>query len=208
MNQALVDRYQAQIAGVLSCYDRVVVTGTLPHICYPEGMTRYLHGCEVPIFEFPAFAQTLRDRLRERAEKLAAEAGIAVEYIGHRGVRKEEVVARVLRERGDHPGLVHVLSAIEGCTYYSRGATSRPVWFRCGGARANACTSISISSTRCSAWCMCGCRPGRRSACSSASMATTGWRANRWPRGSATPCWTTPSAGSTTGAARSNWPTA
>jgi len=93
MSQALVDRYQAQIAGVLSCYDRVVVTGTLPHICYPEGMTRYLHGCEVPIFEFPAFAQTLRDRLRERAEKLAAEAGIAVEYIGHRGVRKEEVVA-------------------------------------------------------------------------------------------------------------------
>jgi len=118
MSQPLVERYKAQIAGTLSCYDRVVVTGTLPHICYPEGMTHYLHTHDIPIFEFPAFAEGLRERVRERAEVLAAEAGIAIEYISHRGIRKEEVVARVLRQRGEHPGLVHVISAIEGCTCY------------------------------------------------------------------------------------------
>src|SRR5260370_1358876 len=30
----LTERYAAQIAGVLSCYHRVVITGTLPGVCY------------------------------------------------------------------------------------------------------------------------------------------------------------------------------
>src|ERR1019366_9108460 len=30
MSQPLVERYQPQIAGTLSCYDRVVIAGTLP----------------------------------------------------------------------------------------------------------------------------------------------------------------------------------
>ena len=30
MTSALEDRYDDRIAGVLSCYDRVVITGTLP----------------------------------------------------------------------------------------------------------------------------------------------------------------------------------
>jgi hypothetical protein len=33
MTRALVDRYDDRIAGVLSCYDRVVITGTLPRVC-------------------------------------------------------------------------------------------------------------------------------------------------------------------------------
>jgi len=40
----LTDRYAAQIAGVVSCYDRIVIMGTLPGVCYAEGMATYLHG--------------------------------------------------------------------------------------------------------------------------------------------------------------------
>ena len=40
MTQALTERYAERIAGVLSCYDRLVITGTLPTVCYAEGMTR------------------------------------------------------------------------------------------------------------------------------------------------------------------------
>jgi hypothetical protein len=31
-----VERYQDQIADVLNCFDRVVITGTLPEICHAE----------------------------------------------------------------------------------------------------------------------------------------------------------------------------
>ena len=110
MSQSLVERYDERIAGVLSCYDRVVITGTLPGVCYAEGMTRFLHANGVRIFDYPQFAMTLRDRVRERAASLAADAGVTIEHIGKTHIRKEDVVARVLEQRGDRPGLVgHVI---------------------------------------------------------------------------------------------------
>jgi hypothetical protein len=118
MSQSLTERYDERIAGVLSCYDRVVITGTVPVICYAEGMTRFLYAKGIRIFDYPQFAQTLRDRVRDGAASLAANAGIAIEHIARSHIRKEEVVARVLEQRGDHPGLVHVLSAMEACDSY------------------------------------------------------------------------------------------
>ena len=118
MSSALVERYADRIAGVLSCYDRVVITGTLPTVCYAEGMTRFLYATGVRIFDYPQFAMTLRDRVRDRAASVAAEAGIAIEHIAKSHVRKEAVVAQVLERRGDHPGLVHVISAMEACDAY------------------------------------------------------------------------------------------
>jgi len=49
---------------------------------------------------------------------LAAEAGVTIEHIAKSYIRKEEVVAWVLEQRGDHPGLVHVISAMEACEAY------------------------------------------------------------------------------------------
>jgi len=114
----LVDRYDERIAGVLSCYDRVVITGTLPTVCYADGMTRFLYSNHVRIFDYAKFAEPLRDRVREQAALLAAEAGIAIEHIAKSHIRKEAVVAQVLERRGEHPGLVHVISAMEACDTY------------------------------------------------------------------------------------------
>src|SRR5277367_6757968 len=100
MSQSLTERYDDRIAGVLSCYDRVVITGTLPTVCYAEGMTRFLYATGVRVFDYPGFAMTLRDRVRERAASVAAEAGVAIEHIAKGHVRKEAVVAKVLERRG------------------------------------------------------------------------------------------------------------
>ena len=118
MSRSLTERYDAQIAGVLSCYDRVVITGTLPAICYAEGMTRFLYAVGIKIFDYPAFAQTLRDRVRDAAVSLAAGAGVTIEHIAKTHIRKEAVVQRVLEQRGEHPGLVHIISAMEACDAY------------------------------------------------------------------------------------------
>jgi hypothetical protein len=94
---------------VWSCYDRVVITGMLPTVCYAEGMTRFLHASGIRIFDYPAFAQTLRDRVRDGAAALAA-TGATIEHLAKSHIRKEEVVQRVLKQRGDHPGLVHIMT--------------------------------------------------------------------------------------------------
>ena len=72
MTPLLTDRYRDRLAGVLSCYDRIVITGTLPGACFAEGMTKLLRSKGIRIFDYPAFAATLRDRVREAAATVAA----------------------------------------------------------------------------------------------------------------------------------------
>jgi hypothetical protein len=114
----LTERYAPQIAGVLSCWDRVLIFGTLPKICYAEGMTSYLYERKIRIFDYPKFAEPFRNQLRENAERLAAEHRIAIEFVRKRNVRKEDLVQEILDKRGDHPGLVCILSTMEPCSSY------------------------------------------------------------------------------------------
>jgi len=39
---SLAERYAKQIASVLSCFDRITITSTLPGIYYADGMAGYL----------------------------------------------------------------------------------------------------------------------------------------------------------------------
>jgi hypothetical protein len=101
--------------GVLSCYDRILITGTLPGACYAGGMTSFLYSKGIRIFDYAKFAEPLRDRIRERAHQVCADAGVEIEHVRKSDIRKEERVARVLATRGDAPGLVPVISAMEAC---------------------------------------------------------------------------------------------
>ena len=44
MEIQLINRYKANLNGVLSCYDRILITGTLPGACYAKGMTSFLYS--------------------------------------------------------------------------------------------------------------------------------------------------------------------
>jgi hypothetical protein len=118
MPEGLVERHDERIAGVLSCYDRIVITGTLPSVCHARGMTAFLYANAIRIFDYPQFASRLRDEVRESAAKLADAAGVSIEHISRSHIRKEDVIAKVIARRGDHPGLVHVISAMEACGAY------------------------------------------------------------------------------------------
>jgi hypothetical protein len=117
--QLLSERRSDRIAGVLSCYDRMLIQGTLPGLCYAEGMTGYLYGHRVRIFDYPRWAQPLREALRENAERLAAENGLEIEFIRRaKSFRKEDKIHQVLQQRGEHPGLVWIFSTLEPCSTY------------------------------------------------------------------------------------------
>jgi hypothetical protein len=118
LKRLLTERYRERLSGVLSCYDRIIITGTLPGACYAQGMTAFLSARQIRIFDYARFAEPLRDRVRERAAELAGTAGLTIEHIAKNHIRKEDIVAKVLAARGDHPGLVHIISAMEACDSY------------------------------------------------------------------------------------------
>lgn len=115
---ALTDRYAANLYGVLSCYDRIIITGTLPGACYAGGMTSFLFSRGIRIFDYPRFTEPLRDRIRQRAQEVTEANGMHIEHVNKSHIRKEDLVAAVLAVRGDAPGLVHVISAMESCPSY------------------------------------------------------------------------------------------
>ena len=115
----LIERYGFQIQGVLSCYDRILIQGTLPGLCYAEGMTAFLNARKIRIFDYPRFAEPLRDQIRANAEALAQKHGLEIEFIRRiDSFRKEDRIQEILKERGRHPGLIHILSAMEACASY------------------------------------------------------------------------------------------
>jgi hypothetical protein len=117
--QLLTERRSDQIAGVLSCYDRMLIQGTLPGLCFAEGMTGYLYAHHIRVFDYVEWAQPLRETLRENAERLAAENALEIEFIRRpKSFRKEDKIHQVLKNRGDHPGLVWIFSAMEACSTY------------------------------------------------------------------------------------------
>jgi hypothetical protein len=112
---SLADRHAAKLCGVLSCFDRVVLKGMLPDIGYARAMGRELTRRGIRIFDYTHFAEPLREEIRENAERVAAEAGLEIEYIRKKTFRKDDRIKAILRERGEHPGLVHIFSAMEPC---------------------------------------------------------------------------------------------
>ncbi len=115
---SIVERHRDKVRGVISCFDRVILQGTLPGFCHANGMTSYLYAQNIRIFDYPRFAEPLRNEIRENAEKLARENGVEIEFVGKASFRKEERVQEILAQRGHHPGLVCILSAMESCTSY------------------------------------------------------------------------------------------
>lgn len=114
----LIERNDKNIVGVLSCYDRVVITGTLPGFGHSEGMTSYLRANGIRIFDYTKFAEPLRDQIRKNAERLAGQNGIEIQFLRKGNIRKETVVQGILAKRGNQPGLVCILSAMETCQSY------------------------------------------------------------------------------------------
>jgi len=42
-----------QIMVTISCYDRIIIQGTLPGWCFDSGMTSFLYSQSIRIFDFP-----------------------------------------------------------------------------------------------------------------------------------------------------------
>lgn len=114
----ITEQYRDEIRGVISCYDRIIVRGTVPGWCFAQGMTSFLFAKKIRIFDYPAWAESLREEIRENAHRIATENGMEIDHIREMNFRKENRIHDILTKRGNHPGLVHIFSAMEACRSY------------------------------------------------------------------------------------------
>src|SRR3972149_8414465 len=114
----LSEKYAEVLDGVLNCYDRIILTGSLQPFCYAKGMTGYLYPQGIRIFDYAEFAKPLRDDLRANAQAIAQAHGLSIEFLRGKKFRKEDRIRGILKKRGDQPGLVHIFAAMEPCASY------------------------------------------------------------------------------------------
>jgi len=134
----LLKRYADKIVGVLGCYDRVVLNGTLTAMAHPDAMAAVLRQDGIRYFDLRDYVEPLREQIRQNAEQVAAKHGLQIQFLPNSDTRKEELVAQILARRGALPGLVAIFSAMETCTTY------RP-WHD----KATGKTSLKFTSGRC-----------------------------------------------------------
>jgi hypothetical protein len=111
----LTERYADRIRGVLTCFDRIIITGTLPDICHADAMAIHLRVKGVRLFDFARWAEPLRDEIRNHAERVAQDNGLQIEFVRKKSFRQDDRIKQILAQRGSAPGLVHVFSVLEPC---------------------------------------------------------------------------------------------
>ena len=114
--ELLTERHKEQMAGVLSCHDRIIIQGTVPGWCYASGMTDYFYKHQLRIFDYPKWTEPMREELRANMERVAADNGICNEFVRSRkSFRKAHRVQEILGTRGEHAGGGGKLQGAEPC---------------------------------------------------------------------------------------------
>jgi hypothetical protein len=120
-----ITKHQAEIAGVLSGFDRMVFRGTLQSLSYPEGMKHYLWVNQVRLTDFGAHVQRVSERLKDACSAQADALRRPVQYLTSSADDKEALARAIAARDGIDEGLVCLLSCVEPCrtfeVYRNRG---------------------------------------------------------------------------------------
>lgn len=116
----LTEKYEADILGVLYCYDRLLINGVAGTFGYADGMTTFFNVNKYKIFDFAKIFTPVTEKIKENAEKIADKNSLKIEYIRKAGAfRKDDKISEIIKERGSHEGLVHIFSVLEMSDTYS-----------------------------------------------------------------------------------------
>jgi len=108
-------KYQSEIAGVLSGFDRLVFRGSLRKIAYVRGMKGYLWAQQVLLKDFGTYVQKISEQVKQAALHCVEACGRPVQYLYSSLTNKEEVARSIAEKDQISQGLVCALSCVEPC---------------------------------------------------------------------------------------------
>jgi hypothetical protein len=107
--------HAAQITGVLTGFDRLVLRGRLLPLCYEGGVRAFLSSQGVLLKEFGRFVETMTGMIRRSAAEVVDRLSRPSRYLQSSRISKEEVALRFLAEQPVRSGPICLLSATEPC---------------------------------------------------------------------------------------------
>jgi hypothetical protein len=108
-------RYQANITGVLSGFDRVVFHGTLQRLIRTLGMYYFLNEAGVRLLDFRSFVQKTTAQIRREAEQESERLGRPFLYLKRSSQSKEDLARKILSQNPTTEGLICTFTTVEPC---------------------------------------------------------------------------------------------
>lgn len=119
MFSAFLEKYKDNILGVVSCFDRIIISGTMPGWRYPGAMKFFLLKHKIKFVDYTKFAKSVRDKINAQMETLSAKTRVPIIYIrSPRLVNKENTVKKIISEKNLKQGIVAIFSIMESCDGY------------------------------------------------------------------------------------------
>jgi hypothetical protein len=113
--QEFIAKYESQIAGVLSGFDRVVFRGTLRTISHVFGLNRYLLVNRIRFKDFGEHVRQVSQQVKQAALHCVQAAHRPVEYLNSSQIDKEERARAIATAEAITEGPVCALTVVEPC---------------------------------------------------------------------------------------------
>jgi hypothetical protein len=114
MNKFL-QRFGANVIGVLSGFDRMRFRGSDRQLCHAEGILAFLCWIKVLLKDFGDFAEDRTNTLCAAIKRQASEQEVPAIYLASSAEDKEQRALAEARKRQQKSGLIAVLSCVEPC---------------------------------------------------------------------------------------------
>jgi len=113
MENIFEEKYRSEIIGINSTFDRVIISGSIKPISYKDGLNTYLSAHHILLKDFTSHANKLSNQLKEQSQLLSEKEKVEYIYLNNSRIRKEELIRNQISKRGEHPGLVAIISCLE-----------------------------------------------------------------------------------------------
>ena len=114
----LSTRYADQLVSSLRCFDRVILHGTLVDVAHPGALLVSMRTAGFKPRDLARFGQPITAKVRDHIIGLARQHSVEIEVVTRKNFRQEDRVAKILKTRGTHPGLVHIFVVKEAATVF------------------------------------------------------------------------------------------
>ena len=113
-----IARYESQLQGVLSGFDRLVFRGNLP-LNYEVGMKGYLRANDLGLIDFGAHAEQVSKHVKEASLAVMTAAGRPLRHL-HSGKEDKQALARQIATQDSiENGPICAFTAVELCSSYA-----------------------------------------------------------------------------------------
>jgi len=123
-DHVFVVKHPEQIAGVLSCFDRVILRGYLP-LSYAKGLEGFLYQQKVLLKDFKDYAPQVAERVKEHVKRLVEQAGAPYRHLPTKEPMEEQARQRA-KDQGIREGIVCGFSQLETCRSFRFEYKGRP----------------------------------------------------------------------------------